>query len=76
MCKSMNALFLSFHGQRTRKQLLDKLSRSSNKKEGGYLMYSKNGIPWVRPPTQDRQPLHLPHIRLSLPEAEHRRQIP
>ena len=41
MCKSMNALFLSFHGQRTRKQLLDKLSRSSNKKEGGYLMYSK-----------------------------------
>ena len=39
-------------------------------------MYSKNGIPWVRPPTQDRQPLHLPHIRLSLPEAEHRRQIP
>ena len=55
MCKSMNALFLSFPGQRTRKQLLDKLSRSSNKKEGGYLMYSKNGIPWVRPPTQDRQ---------------------
>lgn len=52
MCKSMNALFLSFHGQRTRKQLLDKLSRSSNKKEGGYLMYSKNGIPWVRPPTR------------------------
>jgi len=37
------------------KQLLDKLSRSSNKKEGGYLMYSKNGIPWVRPPTQDRK---------------------
>jgi len=31
------------------------LSRSSNKKEGGYLMYSKNGIPWVRPPTQDRK---------------------
>lgn len=51
MCKSMNALFLSFHGQRIRKQLLDKLSRSSNK----YLMYSKNGIPWVRPPTQDRK---------------------
>ena len=49
MCKSMNALFLSFHGQRTRKQLLDKLSRSSNKNEGGHLMYSKNGIPWVRP---------------------------
>ncbi|RHV34620.1 hypothetical protein DXB54_04440 [Coprococcus sp. OM04-5BH] len=42
MCKSMNALFSSFHGQRTRKQLLDKLSRSSNKKEGGYQMYSKN----------------------------------
>lgn len=55
MCKSMNALFLSFHGQRTREQLLDKLSRSSNKKEGGYLMYSKNGIPWVRAPTQDRK---------------------
>ena len=33
MCKSMNALFLSLQGQRTRKQLLDKLSRSSNKKE-------------------------------------------
>lgn len=55
MCKSMNALFLSFHGQRIRKQLLDKLSRSSNKNEGGHLMYSKNGIPWVRPPTQDRK---------------------
>ena len=55
MCKSMNALFLSLQGQRTRKQLLDKLSRSSNKKEGGYLMYSKNGILWVRPPTQDRK---------------------
>lgn len=48
MCKSMNAFFLSFHGQRTREQLLDKLSRSSNKKEGRYLMYSKNGIPYKR----------------------------
>jgi len=55
MCKSMNALFLSLQGQRTRKQLLDKLSRSSNKNEGGHLMYSKNGIPWVRPPTQDKK---------------------
>ena len=55
MCKSMNALFLSLQGQRTGKQLLDKLSRSSNKKEGGYLMYSKNGILWVRPPTHDGQ---------------------
>ena len=55
MCKSMNALFLSLQGQRTRKQLLDKLSRSSNKNEGGYLMYSKNGIQWVRPPTQDKK---------------------
>ena len=41
MCKSMNALFLSLQGQRTGKQLLDKLSRSSNKNEGGHLMYSK-----------------------------------
>lgn len=55
MCKSMNALFLSLQGQRTGKQLLDKLSRSSNKNEGGHLMYSKNGIPWVRPPTHDGQ---------------------
>lgn len=55
MCKSMNALFLSLQGQRTGKQLLDKLSRSSNKNEGGHLMYSKNGIPWVRPPTHDRK---------------------
>ena len=55
MCKSMNALFLSLQGQRTGKQLLDKLSRSSNKNEGGHLMYSKNGIPWVRPPTQDKK---------------------
>ena len=55
MCKSMNALFLSFHGQRTRKQLLDKLSRSSNKKEGGYVMYSKKCSTRERPPTQDRK---------------------
>ncbi len=55
MCKSMNALFLSLQGQRTRKQLLDKLSISSNKNEGGHLMYSKNGILWVRPPTQDKK---------------------
>ena len=55
MCKSMNALFLSLQGQRTRKQLLDKLSRSTKKNEGGHLMYSKNGIPWVRPPTQDKK---------------------
>ena len=55
MCKSMNALFLSLQGQRTGKQLLDKLFRSSNKNEGGHLMYSKNGIPWVRPPTHDGQ---------------------
>lgn len=55
MCKSMNALFLSLQGQRTGKQLLDKLSRSSNKNEGGHLMYSKNGIPWVGPPTHDGQ---------------------
>ncbi|EDO57408.1 hypothetical protein CLOL250_01829 [Clostridium sp. L2-50] len=34
---------------------MDKLSRSSNKNEGGHLMYSKNGIPWVRPPTHDRK---------------------
>ena len=55
MCKSMNALFLSLQGQRTGKRLLDKLSRSSNKNEGGHLMYSKNSIPWVRPPTHDGQ---------------------
>ena len=53
--KSMNALFLCIYGQRTGKQLLDKLSRSSNKNEGGHLMYSKNGIRWVRPPTHDRK---------------------
>ena len=55
MCKKHECSFLCIYGYRTGKQLLDKLSRSSNKNEGGHLMYSKNGIPWVRPPTHDRK---------------------
>lgn len=55
MCKSMNALFCSFMDKEQESSFWANCPEVQIKNEGGHLMYSKNGIPWVRPPTQDRQ---------------------